>query len=261
MKKKSFFGGFFIGTLGGLIGLGGAEFRLPFLVGVLKIATLSAIMINIIVSLATVSSALIFRGINSSVLGHYDIVLNLLCGTLVGAWFGASLATKIDKNKLDKYILVLLVFLSLLMFSHAFFDFKVDYGLAHGMKIALGLLCGLFIGVVSSMLGVAGGELIIPTIILLYGVDIKLAGTLSLIISIPTLLIGMYRYYANGKLDTIVSFKDVVVVLIVASIAGAFVGALFFGVMNPMYLEIILSIILMVSAIKIFNKNTKGINV
>lgn len=30
MKFKSFLGGTSIGTLGGLIGLGGAEFRLPF---------------------------------------------------------------------------------------------------------------------------------------------------------------------------------------------------------------------------------------
>ena len=39
-------------------------------------------------------------------------------------------------------------------------------------------------------MGVAGGELLIPTIVLLYGVDIKIAGSLSLAVSLPTMLVG-----------------------------------------------------------------------
>jgi hypothetical protein len=40
--------------------------------------------------------------------------------------------------------------------------------------------------VVAAIMGVAGGELLIPTIVLLYGIDIKRAGSLSLAISLPT---------------------------------------------------------------------------
>ncbi|TLD41656.1 MAG: putative membrane protein [Candidatus Jettenia ecosi] len=50
-------------------------------------------------------------------------------------------------------------------------------------------MAGIGVGVFSSMLGVAGGELIIPTIMLLFSVDIKLAGSLSLAISIPTIML------------------------------------------------------------------------
>jgi hypothetical protein len=49
-------------------------------------------------------------------------------------------------------------------------------------------------GVVASLLGVAGGELLIPTLILLFGIDIKLAGSLSLALSLPTMLIAFKRY-------------------------------------------------------------------
>jgi uncharacterized protein len=50
------------------------------------------------------------------------------------------------------------------------------------------------IGVIASVLGVAGGEFLIPTLVLLFGADIKLAGSLSLAVSLPTMLVGFARY-------------------------------------------------------------------
>lgn len=41
-----------IGTLGGLIGLGGAEFRLPLLIGTFQFPALEAVIVNKFVSLA-----------------------------------------------------------------------------------------------------------------------------------------------------------------------------------------------------------------
>ena len=43
---QGFVAGSMIGTLGGLIGLGGAEFRLPVLVGVFRLGTLEAVILN-----------------------------------------------------------------------------------------------------------------------------------------------------------------------------------------------------------------------
>ena len=68
------------------------------------------------------------------------------------------------------------------------------------MRMVLGFLAGIAIGAVSSLLGVAGGELIIPTIVLLFAVDIKLAGSLSLAISAPTILMGLYKYQRQRQL-------------------------------------------------------------
>src|SRR6202022_3021950 len=57
-----------------------------------------------------------------------------------------------------------------------------------------GVVAGFIIGVVASLLGVAAGELLIPTLVLLFGADIKLAGSLSLAVSLPTMLVGFARY-------------------------------------------------------------------
>ena len=49
-------GGIVIGTLGGLIGLGGAEFRLPLLIGLFGFAALPAVILNKAMSLVVVAS-------------------------------------------------------------------------------------------------------------------------------------------------------------------------------------------------------------
>jgi uncharacterized protein len=50
-----------IGLLGGLIGLGGAEFRLPVLAGVFGYRARRAVALNLAISLITVVSALLIR--------------------------------------------------------------------------------------------------------------------------------------------------------------------------------------------------------
>jgi uncharacterized protein len=53
--------GALIGLLGGLIGLGGAEFRLPVLAGVFGYRAHRAVALNLAISLITVLSALLIR--------------------------------------------------------------------------------------------------------------------------------------------------------------------------------------------------------
>ena len=57
----AFDGGGIIGALGGLIGLGGAEFRLPLLIGAFRFAALEAVIMNKAMSLVVVATALSFR--------------------------------------------------------------------------------------------------------------------------------------------------------------------------------------------------------
>lgn len=119
---KGFFSGAVIGALGGLIGLGGAEFRLPVLIGSFKIPTLEAVIFNKAMSLAVVAIALIFRTKSiapDQLVEHLDIVMNLLAGSLIGAWWAAGRAIKMSRIWLDRIILILLVLLSFVMFSEA----------------------------------------------------------------------------------------------------------------------------------------------
>src|SRR5215212_5840220 len=111
-QTSAFFSGAGIGTLAGLIGLGGAEFRLPFLVSMYRFGAIEAVIINKAMSLVVVMSALPFRSGTVSfetLLSFWPVILNLLGGSVFGAWFGAGWATKLRSETLYRVIAVLLV--------------------------------------------------------------------------------------------------------------------------------------------------------
>lgn len=251
----AFSGGALIGFLGGLMGLGGAEFRLPLLIGLFRFRALEAIILNKAMSLIVVASALLFRTKHiplDLVFTHIPIVINLLAGSLLGAWFGASWATRMHSRTLYRLIAVLLVGIAaILVMGHG----ATGTGVAalSGWQLWLaGTVAGFGIGVVASLMGVAGGELLIPTLVLLFGLDIKLAGSLSLCISLPTMLVGFTRYSRDRSFEVLRLNRTFVVVMATGSVIGALIGGLLLGFVSASVLYPILALILLLSAIKVW---------
>jgi hypothetical protein len=89
---------------------------------------------------------------------------------------------------------------------------------AGSLQMAAGVVAGFAIGVVASLLGVAGGELLIPILILLFGVDVKLARSLSLAVNLPTMLVGFARYSLDGTFAVLRRNGRFVVAIAVGSV-------------------------------------------
>lgn len=253
--------GSLIGVLGGLIGLGGAEFRLPVLVSIFKYQTSHAIIINLIVSLVTVIFSLIFRvgliGLDP-IVTHSSIILNILAGSLIGSYIGVYFVTRINEQALDRVVVIFLVCLSAVLIGHDFIFQNQGFQIPTAPRIILGFAAGVVIGVFSSMLGVAGGELIIPTIILLFSVDIKLAGSLSLAISIPTVVLGLANYKIRQPYTDIVSKStSFILCMSLGSILGALLGSRLLPYVSGSVLHILLGFILLLSAIKLSTRRER----
>ena len=177
-----------VGFLGGLIGLGGAEFRLPLLIGLFGFAALQAVIMNKAMSLIVVGTALPVRLVAvtfDTVNGYWFVVVNLLAGSLIGAWIGAAWATRMRSATLYRVLAVLLVLIAIALAWNHCGDLNPVL-LDPVLRTLLGMAAGVGIGIVAALMGVAGGELLIPTIVLLFAVDIKIAGSLALAISLPT---------------------------------------------------------------------------
>ncbi|MCW2687905.1 MAG: putative rane protein, partial [Mycobacterium sp.] len=88
------------------------------------------------------------------------------------------------------------------------------------------MIAGFGIGVVAALIGVAGGELLIPTIVMLYAVDIKIAGSVALAVSLPTMLVAFARYSRDKSFSVLRANGYFVVAMAAGSVVGTVVGGL-----------------------------------
>ncbi|WP_433432130.1 TSUP family transporter [Nonomuraea sp. CA-141351] len=248
----AFAAGAAVGVLGGMIGLGGAEFRLPLLISLFAFAALAAIIVNKAMSLIVVVVALPARlaAVPLAELGaHWTIAVNLLTGSLIGAWAGASWAVRMRTATLYKVLAALMVGMAAaLVLTHT--TTLGTLALPGPAQTIAGGAAGFGIGVVAAIMGVAGGELLIPTIVLLYAADIKTAGSLSLLVSLPTMLVAFARYSRDGSFAVLRSNLRFVAVMTAGSITGSLLGGLLLGVIPDLVLIPVLAAILLISAAK-----------
>ena len=251
----AFIAGAGVGLLGGMIGLGGAEFRLPLLIGVFGFLALQAVIVNKAMSLAVVITALPARLVAvpmADLAPHWPVVVNLLAGSLAGAWAGASWATRMRTATLHKVLAGLLVVMAAALVWTHLSPASHSLNLPAPALAVLGLVAGFAIGVVAAVMGVAGGELLIPTIVLLYGIDIKIAGSLSLAVSLPTMLVAFARYSRDQAFTVLAGNGRFIIAMTIGSITGTLLGALLLGVIPNLILIPALALLLLLSAIKLW---------
>ena len=211
-------------------------------------------ILNKAMSLVVVATALPFRSATvpiADLVANWPSIVNLLVGSLLGAWVGAGWATRLKAETLYKVIAILLLAIAVvLVFGH---DLNAGGPLLAGwLQLIAGAVAGFFIGFVASLLGVAGGELLIPTLILLFGADIKLAGSLSLAVSLPTMIVGFARYSRDQSFAVLGRNKAFLLTMATGSIVGTFIGGQLLGIVPGAFLLPALAAILIISAVKVW---------
>jgi uncharacterized protein len=112
-------------------------------------------------------------------------------------------------------------------------------------------VAGLLVGAISSLLGVAGGEFIIPILIFGFSADIRTAGTASVLIGIPVVLTGVARHWLTGHYRSQSLLVYLVLPMVIGSGIGAMIGR-YLAVWAPT-LRIVLAAILAISAVKLWS--------
>lgn len=75
-------------------------------------------------------------------------------------------------------------------------------------------------GTLSGMLGVGGGIILVPVLILLMKIEPHRAIGISLAVIIPTAISGVTKHYRNGNVDL-----RIALLVAIGAIAGAYLGA------------------------------------
>lgn len=186
----------------------------------------------------------------SQLADHWPVAVNLLAGSLLGAWAGASWAVRMRSATLYKVLAALMVLMAAALLATHLATVET-LTLPLWAQVPCGVVAGFGIGVVAAVMGVAGGELLIPTIVLLFGLDIKTAGSLSLLVSLPTMLVAFARYSRDGSFAVLGAQLRFTGVMAAGSVVGALLGGLLVGIFSNTVLVPVLAAILLVSSVKL----------
>jgi len=243
-----------VGLLGGLVGLGGGEFRIPVLLRRFGLAPGAVVPLNSVISMATLAASLLFRAGALSLAPlrpHLADIAALTAGGLAAALAGAGLVARLSDHRLHQAILVLLAGLGLLLIAEglAGADVRLDILPAPGAaRVTSGVALGAVIGLVATLLGVAGGELLIPTLVFVHGLEVKAAGSASLAISIVIVAAALARYARLGRLPTRGQATGIALPMGAGSVAGAAAGAALAALAPASALKLFLGLVLLAAA-------------
>lgn len=110
--------------------------------------------------------------------------------------------------------------------------------------VVIGLLAGIF----SGFMGVGGGVIMIPLMILLLGFNQHEAqGTSLAVLAIPVTFLAAYNYYSEGH----VNWKYALIIAI-AFVIGGYFGSKFAVKIDQSMLKKIFGVVLVLAAIKLF---------
>jgi uncharacterized membrane protein YfcA len=114
------------------------------------------------------------------------------------------------------------------------------------MNILLYVVLGLAAGILSGLLGIGGGILIVPALVLVFGLSQHLAQGTTLALMVPPIgLLAAWTYYKQGYVDI-----KIAALVCLGFFLGGLIGAKFATSINPVMLKKLFGVALLVAALK-----------
>ncbi|MFM8266345.1 MAG: sulfite exporter TauE/SafE family protein [Acidimicrobiia bacterium] len=184
------------GLLSGMFGVGGGILIVP---GLIWVATMEQRRAHG-TSLAAVLPIAVFGLVTYVANDHVNVgaAVALIAGSLIGTLLGTAWLARAPKRVLS------LTFAALLAVSAARLMFEIDgsreHALTVGSAIALAVT-GFVAGVLAGLLGIGGGVVMVPAMMLVLGLAPVVAKGTSLAVIVPTAIIGTWRNRRNLNVD------------------------------------------------------------
>jgi uncharacterized protein len=229
------------GFLSGVFGVGGGILIVPGLVIVAKMDQRLAHGTSLAAVLPIAGASVITYGLHDNI--DWPVAFFLAVGAVLGALLGTRLLHVLPHRTLAILFAVVLIVSAIRLFIPMDADGRAD--LSAWMCIAL-LLVGLAAGVLAGLLGVGGGIILVPAMIVLLGIPPVIAKGTSLAVIIPTAVMGTWRNRRRGNAD-----MSAAAVLGGAGILTAFFGAWVADRMNDALSNALFAVLLSAVAIRL----------
>ncbi len=226
MNAIPIFAGVGAGIVGGLLGLGGGVVLVPILSEILNLPQVKAH--------ATSITIIFFTGLIGTLTylkyGTVPIFPALLTsvGALVTAPLGVLSADRFGERRLRQIFGIFLMIVAITMFLSA----SPEPHKILPSAPPLFLLVGVITGFLSPLLGIGGGTIVVPMLVLMFGFQQQSAQGVSLSVMIPMTLMASF---INFRLNNI-EFK-VVPLILIGILIGTPIGSIFAHSLNSYVLE------------------------
>jgi len=207
-----------IGTVASMIGVGGGVFMVPLLALTGLVATTQE-------AVGTSIAGVIFTSLSSS-LAYWRrrairvrLGLAIMPGALAGAWLGAYLSRHISSGWLAVVFGLFLLYPAGVMILGKQPKELFPKAGGGGDHPVAGTVVGLAAGLTSGLLGLGGGTVMVPALMLALGMDIREAVATSLFVMVPSAALATSQHALSGN-----THWELAIPLIVGIVIGAQLG-------------------------------------
>jgi len=213
-----FLGGIVAGTVGGMLGLGGGVFLVPFLVLVMSLPMHQAIATSLVAVIATSSAGAAMNIERQTVNLRLGMLLEI--ATVLGAILGGVTANYLSGDVLQKTFSAVMFIVAVLMVRRAqqrkqenhvfldgwlpgsFHDGATGETVMYTVKRTPALMAvSLVAGNLSGLLGVGGGFFKVPAMHIIAGIPMKAATATSNFMIGVTAAASAFIYFSHGHLN------------------------------------------------------------
>ncbi|MBN9182611.1 MAG: sulfite exporter TauE/SafE family protein [Microbacterium sp.] len=230
------------GLMSGLFGVGGGTVIVPLLVLLLRFDQRLASGTSLAAVVPTAIVGVVSYAVHGSVAWIPAVILaaGAVIGAQIGTWLLARIALTVLRWAFVAFLAVVIVTLFLVIPSReAVFDLTWLSGA--GLAVT-----GVVTGILSGLLGVGGGVVVVPALMLLFGTSDLVAKGTSLLMMIPTALSGTIGNVRRQNVDLVAA-----AVVGLAACTTTALGAWIATLVDPFVGNILFAVFLTVIAVQL----------
>lgn len=237
------------GLLAGMFGVGGGILIVPMLVVVMKFDQRFANG----TSLAALVPIAVSNIFTYWAHGHIDwhLATFIAIGALGGAVLGTHLLQIINRRALALTFSSVMIFAAVRLFWHVTTNGRGDLNLAHAVGASL---LGLFAGTMSGLLGIGGGVVMVPVLVMLFGIPPVIAKGTAVAVTIPTAAMGTWRNRTKKNVD-----MRSAAILGAGGVITAVIGGLIANSMPDRISNVLFAVLLLTLAVRLLAETRKSL--
>jgi uncharacterized membrane protein YfcA len=223
--------GLLAGAFGGLVGLGGGVVMIPLMVRFFGLNQHQAH--------GTSLAVLMFTGLTGAATyalkGNVDpLAAGVLAATaIVTARFGALFANSLPEWKLKMSFGIFIICMSVVLLLKPFYA-QASHVPEMWLWVVILLLSGAVSGFISGLMGVGGGAIMVPAMVVVLGFGQHLAQGSALLAMVPAAAVGGYTHWR---------LKNVVTAIVPGLIVGIIIGTFSGGMLAQWLSDAVLGVI------------------